>query len=101
MFYNLYSKHTKVDYKMAKSYSLCIYIHTYIYIYISIPSSSWNDRIIAFWKSCKMMLFTCLKPAEVASFSATDKGLISKIYKQLMQLNIRKQTNQSKNEQKT
>ena len=34
MFYNLYSKHTKVDYKMAKSYSLCIYIHTYIYLYI-------------------------------------------------------------------
>ena len=32
---------------------------------------------------------------------ATDRGLISKIDKQLMQLNIKKQTTQSKNGQKT
>ena len=38
---------------------------------------------------------------EIFANEATDKRSISKIYKQLMQLNIKKQTTQSKNGQNT
>ena len=37
---------------------------------------------------------------KIIANDATDKGVISKIYKQHTQLNIKKQTTQSKNEQK-
>ena len=38
---------------------------------------------------------------KIIANETTDKGLISKIYKQFIQLNIRKQTTQSKSGKKT
>ena len=38
---------------------------------------------------------------KIIANETTDKGLISKIYKQFIQLNIRKQTTQSKSGEKT
>ena len=37
---------------------------------------------------------------EIIANETTDKGLISKVYKQLIQLNIEKQTTQTKSERK-
>ena len=58
------------------------------------------------WDPIKIKSFYTTKAVKIFANDVTHKGLISKIYKQLIQLNIKinqpsKQTTQSKNGQKT
>ena len=69
--------------------------------------------IVNKWDQTKLKSFCTAKetiskvkkqPSEwekIIANETTDKGLISKIYKQFIQLNIRKQTTQSKSGKKT
>ena len=61
-------------------------------------------KLISFCTAKKTINNMKRQPSEwekIFANEATDKGLISKIYKQLMQLKIKKQTTLSKNGQKT
>ena len=66
--------------------------------------NKWNlMKLKSFCTAKETINKTKRKPSEwekIFANEATDKGLISKMYKQQMQLNI-KQTTQSKNGQKT
>ena len=61
-------------------------------------------KLKSFCKTKETANKTKRQPSEwekIFANESTDKGLISIIYKPLMQLNIKKQTTQSKNGQKT
>ena len=61
-------------------------------------------KLQSFCKAEETINKTKRQPSEwekIFANESMDKGLISTIYKQLMQLNIKKQTTQSKNGQKT
>ena len=79
---------------------------------ISVFQGKSNKSKISKWDLIKLKNFCIAKeiinklkkqPIEWKIFSnyVTNKGLISKIYKQLIHLNIKKQTTQSENGQKT
>ena len=72
---------------------------------IKIKLSNW-DRIKfkSFCTAKEIIKKVKRQPSEwekIIANETTDKGLISKIYKQLIQLNTRKQTSQSKSGKKT
>ena len=72
---------------------------------IKTKTNKWNlKKLKIFFTEKETIKKTKRQPSEwekIFANEATGKGLISKIYKQLMQLNIKKQTTQSKNGQKT
>ena len=71
---------------------------------IKIKINKWDlMKLQSFYTAKETINKTKRQPSEwekIFANKSTDKGLISKIYKQLMQLNIKKQTTQSKNGQK-
>ena len=72
---------------------------------MEIKTNKWDlMKLKSFYTAKETIIKTKRQPSEwekIFANEATDKGLISKIYEQLIQLNIKKQTTQSKNGQKT
>ena len=64
----------------------------------------WDLMKLSFFAAKKTINKMKRQPSEwekIVANEATDKGLISKIYKQIMQLNIKNKTTQSKNGRRT